>query len=208
MKMQDSISRNTYNFIIGSCLTWGFMLSWLLAKTVDPMIVINGGWTFLIGYIVAVLVGIGLVHGSKNPIISFIGFNIIVIPMGTVLGAAISVVDPAIVHEAVLLTALITGVMMIVATLFPQSCLGLGRALFVALIALIVAHLVVYFMGYDVGSLLSYLGAGIFSLFIAYDWARAQNEPATVDNAVDSAAGLFISIMNLLLNLLDILNSD
>ncbi|ELP6119388.1 TPA: hypothetical protein I7730_00735 [Vibrio vulnificus] len=206
--MQNSISRSAYNFIIGSCLTWGFMLSWLLAKTIDPMVVINGGWTFLIGYIVAVVVGIGMVHASNNPVISFIGFNIIVIPMGTVLGAAISVVDPAIVHEAVLLTALITGVMMIMATLFPQSCLGLGRALFVALIALIVAHLVVYFMDYEVGSLLSYLGAGLFSLFIAYDWARAQNEPATVDNAIDSAAGLFISIMNLLFNLLDILNSD
>jgi len=45
----------------------------------------------------------------------------------------------------------------------------------------------------------------IFCGYIGYDWGRANNIPRTVDNAVDSAAELYMDIINLFLRILRIL---
>ena len=42
----------------------------------------------------------------------------------------------------------------------------------------------------------------IFCGYIGVDWGRANRIPKTVDNAVDSAAALYMDIINLFLRLL------
>ena len=46
----------------------------------------------------------------------------------------------------------------------------------------------------------------IFSGYIGYDWARANMIPKTLDNAIDSAASLYIDIINLFIRILQILS--
>ena len=48
----------------------------------------------------------------------------------------------------------------------------------------------------------------IFSLYIGYDWYRAQAYPKTLDNAVDSAIDLYIDIVNLFLRILALMSRD
>ena len=50
-----------------------------------------------------------------------------------------------------------------------------------------------------------WVGAGIFTLYIGYDWYKAQAYPKTLDNAVDSALDLYLDIINLFLKILRIL---
>ncbi|MBT7579493.1 MAG: hypothetical protein HN633_12065, partial [Candidatus Marinimicrobia bacterium] len=45
----------------------------------------------------------------------------------------------------------------------------------------------------------------IFCGYIGYDWGRANQIPKTLDNAVDSAAALYMDIINLFLRVLRIL---
>ena len=45
----------------------------------------------------------------------------------------------------------------------------------------------------------------IFCGYIGYDWGRANRIPKTVDNAIDSAAALYMDIINLFLRILRIL---
>ncbi len=45
----------------------------------------------------------------------------------------------------------------------------------------------------------------IFCGYIGYDWGRANQIPKTLDNAVDSAAALYMDIINLFLRILRIL---
>ena len=50
----------------------------------------------------------------------------------------------------------------------------------------------------------SWIGAVVFSLYIAYDVWRSQKFPPTLDNAVDSALDIYLDIANLFLELLEI----
>ena len=52
-----------------------------------------------------------------------------------------------------------------------------------------------------------YLNGGIglshcYSADIWYDWAKAQNNVKTLDNAIDSAVALYLDVINLFLRLL------
>lgn len=53
----------------------------------------------------------------------------------------------------------------------------------------------------------SWVAAGVFSLYIGYDFQRAQAYPKTADNAVDCALDIYLDIINLFLRILRILGS-
>ena len=54
-------------------------------------------------------------------------------------------------------------------------------------------------------SIIHYLAAGLFALYIGYDMWRASEIPATLDNAVDVSISLYLDILNLFLWILPIL---
>jgi FtsH-binding integral membrane protein len=54
-------------------------------------------------------------------------------------------------------------------------------------------------------SIIDWIVVIIFCGYIGYDWARANNIPKTFDNAVDSAAALYIDMINLFVRILRIL---
>ncbi len=60
----------------------------------------------------------------------------------------------------------------------------------------------------DIEGLLCLIDGAVALLFcgyIGYDWARANQIPKTVDNAIDSAAALYMDIINLFLRILRIM---
>lgn len=44
-----------------------------------------------------------------------------------------------------------------------------------------------------------------YNLIIGYDWGRANRIPKTTDNAIDSAAAIYIDIINLFVRILRIM---
>ena len=92
------------------------------------------------------------------------------------------------------------------------SFLGLG--LFVALAGLIVMGLlnVFFFKSPLLRLISSYLGALIFSLYLLYDFNRLEEAVASGDTswetAIDLAISIYLDIVNLFLDLLDILSSN
>ena len=61
------------------------------------------------------------------------------------------------------------------------------------------------FIFHRYSSIYEYVFVGIFSLYIGYDWARANTCARTVDNAIDLAANLYLDIINLFLRILEIM---
>ena len=51
----------------------------------------------------------------------------------------------------------------------------------------------------------AWIGAIVFSVYIAYDFHRSQMYPKTLDNAVDSALDIYLDVINLFLKVLRIL---
>ncbi|MDG3937842.1 hypothetical protein L5C25_21250 [Pseudomonas aeruginosa] len=80
------ISASVYNLILGAVLLWGFALNWWMVATIptETIKAINP-LVFIIGYFASAIVGCIIIFSSKNPIISFFGYNMIVVPIGLVL---------------------------------------------------------------------------------------------------------------------------
>ena len=56
--------------------------------------------------------------------------------------------------------------------------------------------------------LISWFAAVVFSLYIGYDFLKAQELDYTIDNAIDSAVSIYLDIINLFLRILRILGNS
>lgn len=195
-----------YNLTIGLVLLWGFAVNWLMVRyiPVEPLLQINP-WVFLIGYFASCLGGVYLFSRSTNPLVSFIGYNLVVVPFGLIINLVVSAYDPALVLDAMRVTGLVTLVMMVLGSTFPRFFQKIAWALTLALLAVIVIELVEVFIFKIHHGILDWAVALIFCGYIGYDWGRANLIPKTIDNAVDSAAALYMDIINLFLRILRIM---
>ena len=206
------ISERAFNLIIGAMLLWGFALNYLtvalFGEQVLRLVYGMNPAVFLIGYFVLVLVGnVMVVRGGAA--LSFIGYTLIAAPIGIVVCMAVQGVPLAIVKSAVLTTAIVTLSFMIAGTLFTGFFLKLGRVLFFSLLFLVIGGLVsLLLLGRRTGMVYEWLGVGVFSLYIGYDWARANTCARTVDNAIDLSASLYLDIINLFLRILRIMSKN
>lgn len=203
------ISERGFNLIIGGVLLWGFVLNYLMVALygaqISQMMVSVNPLLFLVGYFVMVIAGSVLLK-KDSPVLSFIGYNLIALPIGVVVCACVTGVPVSIVKSAVLVTAIVTLSFMILATVFPGFFLSMGRALGVGLLIAIAAELVTTLIFRTHSSVYEWVFVAIFSLFIGYDWARANTCARTVNNAIDLAANLYLDIINLFLRILEIMS--
>jgi FtsH-binding integral membrane protein len=203
----ELISARLYNIIIGLTLLWGFGLNYLIIDNLDPQWVMGiNYWVLIIGYMVCSFAGIMLYTSSDVPIVSFIGYNLVVVPIGVLITPLIAGTDGQIVHQAITITGTITLTMMMLGAAYPDFFLKMGRVLFLSLILVIFFELGSLFLGYRTPGIVDWIVAVIFCGYIGYDWARANQIPYTVDNAIDSAASLYLDIINLFLRILRILS--
>ena len=205
--INDNISVNTYNGIIGGVLFWGFFINLLIVHFCTDIFITMNPITLLIGYIISCLIGIFMATKSKSPIVSFIGYNLVVIPIGAVLSIFLQGYSTIDIKSACLATAGITIVMMGIATIKPQLFAGLGKTLFISLVLGLIAETVCMLFGI-VTPIFNWLFVVIFSLYIGYDWHRAQCYPKTIDNAIDSALDIYLDIINLFIRLLEIIGKS
>ena len=202
-RIPDSLAPKTYNMIIGGCLAYGFIMNAIMVFVAGNFFMNMNPMVFLIGYIVCMFGGAIMAGLSHNPIISFIGYNLIVVPVGAVLSICLPDYNPSNIIAAVLVTALITGIMIILGMMFKNFFSRLGIVLCVSLIVGIILEFIAMLLGYG-GDLFNWLFVLIFSLYIGYDWYKAQAYPKTLDNAIDSALDLYLDIINIFLRLLEI----
>lgn len=199
------VSPGIYNLVIGLTLAWGFAINYSMVTRIDPQaIAAINPWIFFIGYFASCFFGIYLFRKSSNPIVSFIGYNFVVVPFGLIVNMVVSQYDPQLVAEAIRITGLVTIAMMCLGTLFPAFFQKISGALTIALLLVIVVELIEVFVFNTHHGILDWIVVLIFCGYIGYDWGRANQIPKTLDNAVDSAAALYMDIINLFLRILRI----
>lgn len=199
------IGEAAYNAVIGLVLCWGFAVNWAIVRYVDAGPFREHPFLFLLGYFTSCFYGVYLFNSSKEPLISFLGYNFVVVPFGLVLNIVVGRYDPALVLEAMTTTGLVTVVMMGLGSVFPAFFRRIRTALVLALLAVIVIELVQVFVLRVERGWTDWAVVLIFCGYIGYDWGRANSIPRTVDNAVDSAASIYMDIINLFLRILRIL---
>lgn len=202
------ISERAYNLIIGFMLLWGFGLNYVMATFFsEPILCFIESMNpiaFLIGYVVCVLIGTLLIHKTGS-VGSFIGYTLIAMPIGILLCAFVDGIAVDTIRSAVFVTAIVTLTFMILGTLFPKFFLKLGRVLLFALIGLIIGELLSTLIFRYYSGVYDWLAVGVFSLYVGFDWAKANSLECTVNNAIDSAAELYLDIINLFIRILSIM---
>lgn len=205
---QDTIvTPRTYNLLIGGVTAYGLIVNFIICTIFPHVFLQMNPFVLYIGYFVSALAGCIMVNASRKPLISFIGYNLVVVPLGAVLSVSLYWYDSRIVFQAIGLTASVVVIMLCLSALFPNVFLSMGKVLFFSLLALFVVGIIGTLFGITM-SFYSYIAAGIFSLYIGYDWARANQYVRTLDNAIDSACDLYLDIINLFLNILSIVARD
>ena len=206
----DQISVRRYNAVMLLTLLWGFLVNTVMVYyfAIPIMRMLSGVgplWIF-IGYFVLAIAGIAISARSTNPWISFLGYNLLVLPIGVLLCLILPGIPVAIVTKALLLTGIVTATMTLLGLVAPNVFLGMGRTLFIALIVGILAELVATFLFHYSGTAFDWLFVVLFSGYIGYDVAKSQIYPKTVDNAVDCALDIYLDIINIFIRLLALLS--
>lgn len=202
----NTISTRLYNFIIGAVLLYGFLMNVFIVKTIPVASLLSINiWVFLIGYFASCFFGIYLFTKSDNPLVSFIGFNFVAVPFGLIVNLVTSQYSPELVINAMQVTTVVTCIMMVLGTAYPKFFESIASGLFWGLLASIIAELILTLVFKMHLTIIDWIVAAIFCGYIGYDWGKAAALPKTVDNAVDSAAALYMDIINLFLRILEIM---
>jgi len=153
----------------------------------------------------------GIMIGSRSSswTISSVGYLMVVIPFGILLGPILAMYDAASVLQAFTVTLVVSGGMWIVGTAIPPITRNWGAVLLGGLLLLIAGNVIgmimpmfgmrPVFMGW-----LPWLGAVVFSGLIIWDINKAMQLPKNPVNAVNSAVGIYLDIYNLFMQLLQI----
>lgn len=202
----STMSEKTYYSSIAGLVGYGLLLTAFLAAYVAPPVP-STLFMILCGLVLPI-VGI-FVSQSDNIPLAFLGYNLIVAPMGLVLGPVANFYSPDIVFNTTILTAMITGLMLFAGLTFPNIFKSLGGVLFYSLLALVIIRIIAIFVpALNHFGILDYIAATIFSLYIGYDMYRASELGRTWNNIIGVAVSLYLDIINLFLSLLSILIND
>ena len=200
------ISANMYNTIIGLTLCWGFFVNWYMLQVISPQEILSlGMWTFIGGYFASCFLGVYLFNSFDKPLISFIGYNLVVAPFGCVINIVVSRYSPDLVINAMAVTGVVTVTMMVLGTIYPAFFQQIYKSLNLAIIITIIVEIILIFFLRANFVLIDLIVVFIFCGYIGYDWGRANQIPKTIDNAIDSAAAIYMDIINLFLRILRIM---
>jgi len=199
----DEIAERTFFLAVGAAVCYGLGLTAWVANYFASINYHPSLSALLILGLALPIIGIIMAAMSHDPIISLIGYHLILVPFGVILSPIVNIYAPNVIAKAFGLTACITGIMTVLAVSHPDWFKNLGAPLFFALSGLIVVRILQIFIPFLAGlTIIDYAAAGIFSLYIGYDMYRATHVPKTFDNAVDIAVSLYLDILNLFLVLL------
>lgn len=203
----EIISDRAYNGAIAVVLLWGLLINYLLCRMIGPSITRFNPIVLLVGYLVLAIAGTVIAARSGKPLISFLGYNMVVVPFGLIIALMVEAyggIGSEVVTNAFLYTLLISVGMMACVMIAPGFFSKLGGALIGVLIGLVLCEIVLLILGVN-QVWIDWLAAGLFALYIGYDIYRSQQFPKTLDNAVDSALDIYMDIANLFIRILSIL---
>ena len=195
----SSMSDRAFMGLIACFVGWGLFMTHLMATYFAPSD--PGLWFLLIVGIVIPICGV-FISVSDNAFLSFLGYNMITIPLGLCMGWISRYADD-VVHNAVMMTLIITVIMGFAGVIFPNFFKSIGGFLFYSLLALVFVRILQIFIpSLQHLSIIDYIAAGIFSLYIGYDMYRASTIGRTLLNALHVSVSLYLDIINLFTSLL------
>lgn len=209
------LSDSAYNRAIGLLLIYGFginaLITYLTRVPILRMIYENPeGYSrffliFLVAYFALCIGGNSVMRNAETPGRCFLGYSMIVVPVGVVVSIGTSIYDPGLITRAMFLTCIVSAGMMLLGTLRPDFFERIGPSLGCALGVAILVEIVASLLFHYASTAVDWIVVIIMSLYIGFDWARANRLQKTTRNAIVVSASLYLDIVNIFLRLLRIL---
>lgn len=199
------VTESIYNLIIGCVLMFGILINIIMAACFMEPILAMPYWSILIIYFIGSFASMMIVYNSKIPVISFAGFTGLSISMGLLLTYYVAFFEIGSIVSAFITTGVVTGIMVVMGTIFPTFFKKMGRVLFFTLLITIIAEIIVCLIMGVGATIFDFIVVIIFCGYVGFDWARAQDYSPTIDNAIDSAADIYVDVVNLFVRILSII---
>jgi FtsH-binding integral membrane protein len=198
----DEISVNTYNLIFGLTTGYGLFVFGLLINAFFKHQM--SGWESLL-YMLISFAGC-FIAASEVPIMNLLGLTMIAGGLGAICGPFFGHYKVDSIINISAMTLVICLVLGAIGWMYPKSLANWGTTLFTLLIALIIAQVLCAFFLPTVAArhALDWIGILLFSVYIVYDFNRAQHLPKTIDNAMDSGISVFLDFANILIRLMSL----
>lgn len=200
--MSKTLSNRTYNLLIGVVLLYGFIVNFVMVKLfANTFKTWNPSSVFICYFLIAVS-GIVIHHRFKKPLTSFIGYNLIVLPISPALSLVLRTTQTDTLIRTIITTTAVTLVMIIIATIKPHLFSSLCTTLLIILLLVITVEVVLLLFGVTMPRWWDILMALIFCTYVGCDWSLAQQREHTVKNAIDVSINLYLDIINIFVRLI------
>jgi len=204
----NTMSKGTFAFAV-SAWTFAGILATMVASNVSQSWELN--WPIFIALFVVTFLGVAISVMSDNPLVSFIGYAMLSVAFGLMLGPIIATYTTASVVKVFLVTSGVVAGLGLVGALIPRSLESWASWLLGALVLLLVGYFIVPIagaFGLDVGGALTvidWIAIVIFCACVVFDWNRAMRVPRTADNAIDCGVAIYLDWLNIFIRLLAIM---
>lgn len=139
---------------------------------------------------------------STNLGVIYTCYAIICLTIGALLSSTVPYFSAEQITFAIGSTFLILIIMIVCSTIAPGAFLNIGRGLFTALIAFIIAELFMLLIFGHSFTFMDYIAIFIFSLYIGFDWARGAFCPRNDKFAILTSLCIYLDIVNIFIRLL------
>lgn len=201
------VSERTYYNLIGMNIAYGFIVNMLMVAFLGDFARHINPFLFIICYFISCFAGTAIMANSNTAIKSFLGYNLLVVPVGLLIASALPDYNINDIAFAFGETLVITIIMIIVANIKPEWFENLGKVLLISLLVFIIVELTMGIFGFFPGWM-DFICVGIFTLYIGYDWSTAHKYHKSACTATLVAASLYLDIINIFLRLLNIKSSS
>lgn len=206
---------SAYNRMIGLMLVYGFgvnaLITYFTRVPILNMVSSNSGrfstifLLFLIAYFALCIGGNAVMRKAETTAKCFLGYSMIVVPVGLVVSVATCTYDPNLITRAMFLTCIVSAGMMTLGILRPDFFFRIGTSLGCAFGVAIIVELAASLFFRGAVSVIDWILVIIMSLYVGFDWARANALQKTTHNAIVVSASLYLDIINIFLRILRIL---
>lgn len=204
-KEADQMTARAYNLAIGGTLLWGFIVNAIMcmfASEVFTAFSTEHPFIFILAYFAVATLGICICHSESGTGMTFLGYNILVFAVGTLLAISVPQFESVSIVNACVITVIVTLVMIGFSTFKPEVFLSMGKTLFICLVSAVIIELIMLLFGIHIPTLWDFAIVILFCGYVGYDWASAQEKRKTMENAVCSCAGLYLDMINIFVRLL------
>ena len=199
-----ALSDRAFYLLIGAALLFGFFVNALEVMFLSDFFLSWNPTVFLIVYLVMVIVGCIMSVWSRNPVISFIGYCMVVLPLGAVLSIYLPAFTYKTITSAFLVTTFLSLFMIILALVYPRVFNSIFALLGIAVLVALIYQIVAIFTGFGNNTWVDWLIVLLFSAYVGFDVSLARVRPRTVNNAVASACAIYMDLIYVFIRLVAI----